>query len=110
MLEAKEALQKVKSGSFSLIDHKNYIQVLVASYYTDSKGYTPFYISDKGITVIAVFGWGVRQVFSNAINICNVCKGNIKYLVSKRIICNDVNFHIVQYCVLTYTVQLCILT
>ncbi|XP_069191072.1 probable glutamate receptor [Procambarus clarkii] len=61
MLEAKEALQKVKSGSFSLIDHKNYIQVLVASYYTDSKGYTPFYISDKGITVIAVFGWGVRR-------------------------------------------------
>nr|XP_053641765.1 glutamate receptor ionotropic, delta-1-like [Cherax quadricarinatus] len=62
MLEAKEALKKVKTGGYSLIDHRNYIQVVVASWYTDTNGNTPFYISNKGISVIAAFGWAIRKV------------------------------------------------
>lgn len=60
MIVADKALKKVKAGRFSLIDHKNYITVVVASHYTDSSGETPFYISNHGITVIAAFGWGFR--------------------------------------------------
>ncbi|KAG7162414.1 Glutamate receptor ionotropic, delta-1-like 17 [Homarus americanus] len=60
VMEADEALQKVMAGGFSLIDFKNYISVIVASRYTDSLGNTPFYISNKEISVLAAFGWGVR--------------------------------------------------
>ncbi|XP_042233432.1 probable glutamate receptor isoform X2 [Homarus americanus] len=61
VLVADEALKKVLDGGFSLIDHKNYIEVVVASWYTDTHGDTSFYISNKGISVIAAFGWGFRQ-------------------------------------------------
>nr|XP_053641783.1 glutamate receptor ionotropic, delta-1-like [Cherax quadricarinatus] len=62
VLVVDEALKKVLAGRFSLIDFKNYINVVVASRYTDAFGVTPFYISNKGISVIAVFGWGLRKV------------------------------------------------
>lgn len=60
MLVADEALKKVLAGKFSLIDHMNYISVYVASWYTDANGDTPFYVSKKGISILAAFGWGFR--------------------------------------------------
>lgn len=64
MLAADEALQRVLEGGFSLIDLKDYISVIVAARYTDSFGNTPFYISKWGLSVLATYGWGVRQVCS----------------------------------------------
>nr|XP_045600073.1 probable glutamate receptor [Procambarus clarkii] len=61
VMVADDALRRVLAGRFSLIDFKNYISVIVASRYTDSFGNTPFYISNQGISVIAAFGWGLRQ-------------------------------------------------
>ncbi|XP_071525486.1 glutamate receptor ionotropic, delta-1-like [Panulirus ornatus] len=61
VLIADQALKKVSEGRFSLIDHMNYISVYVASWYTDASGNTPFYVSNKGISVLAAFGWGLRK-------------------------------------------------
>ncbi|KAK3893068.1 hypothetical protein Pcinc_003113 [Petrolisthes cinctipes] len=61
VMAADDALNRVLRGRFSLIDFENYITVIVASRYTDSRGNTPFYISNNGISVMATFGWGIRQ-------------------------------------------------
>ncbi|KAK8373060.1 hypothetical protein O3P69_011025 [Scylla paramamosain] len=60
VMVADKALQEVRKGGFTLIDHKNYIKVVVATRYTDSRGQTQFYISNKGISILATFGWGLR--------------------------------------------------
>lgn len=59
-LWADAALQKVMDGGFTLIDFERYVRIIVASRYMDSLGRTPFYISKKGISIMAIFGWGVR--------------------------------------------------
>ncbi|XP_063876909.1 probable glutamate receptor [Scylla paramamosain] len=61
VMVADKALQEVRKGGFTLIDHKNYIKVVVATRYTDSRGQTQFYISNKGISILATFGWGLRK-------------------------------------------------
>ncbi|XP_071526989.1 glutamate receptor ionotropic, delta-1-like [Panulirus ornatus] len=61
VLPFKEALQQVLSGGFSFISVKNYVTVIVTSSYTDTKGETPFYISNKGFYILACFGWGLRK-------------------------------------------------
>ncbi|XP_071544966.1 glutamate receptor ionotropic, delta-2-like [Panulirus ornatus] len=61
VLRADEALKKVLEGSYSLIDLENYISIIIDSRWADSFGNTPFYISKKGITMIASFGWSVRK-------------------------------------------------
>ncbi|XP_071524235.1 glutamate receptor ionotropic, delta-1-like [Panulirus ornatus] len=61
VVEAKEALQKVLAGGYSLIDFENYVTIIVASGYTDSQGNNPFFISKKGISIMAAFGWGFRK-------------------------------------------------
>ncbi|XP_042233809.1 glutamate receptor ionotropic, kainate 4-like [Homarus americanus] len=61
ILDSEKALQKVLDGGYSLIVFKNYISVIVASRYTDARGQTPFFISNKGISVLANLGWGFRK-------------------------------------------------
>ncbi|XP_071544964.1 glutamate receptor ionotropic, delta-1-like isoform X2 [Panulirus ornatus] len=61
VLLVKEALQKVLEGGFSFISVKNYVRVIVDSWYTDAYGETPFYISHHGIHTLACFGWGFRR-------------------------------------------------
>nr|XP_045600072.1 uncharacterized protein LOC123759257 [Procambarus clarkii] len=59
--EADRALQKVLGGRYTLIDFENYVSIMVASRYTDHHGNTPFFISKKGFSVMAAFGWGFRK-------------------------------------------------
>ncbi|XP_069190837.1 glutamate receptor ionotropic, delta-1-like [Procambarus clarkii] len=61
VLPAEEALHKVLAGRFTLISFYNYIAILIASRYTDDQGNTPFYISKKGFSIFAFFGWGFRK-------------------------------------------------
>lgn len=62
VLGAEEALQKVLAGGYSLLDWENYLTIVIASQYTDSYGNTPFYMSKKGVSIMAAFGWGFRRV------------------------------------------------
>ncbi|KAG7162343.1 SCAN domain-containing protein 3-like 8, partial [Homarus americanus] len=55
-------LQKVKEGSYSFFSAKYHITVIIDSKYTNSYGQTPFYISKRGIKVLAAFGWSFRHV------------------------------------------------
>ncbi|KAG7160232.1 Glutamate receptor ionotropic, delta-1-like 37, partial [Homarus americanus] len=61
MLVADEALERVLEGGFTLVDFENYVNIIVASRYTDARGYNPFYVSKKGVSVMAAFGWGMRR-------------------------------------------------
>ncbi|XP_069190877.1 glutamate receptor ionotropic, delta-1-like [Procambarus clarkii] len=61
VLDSDKALEKVLAGHYSLIVFKIYISVIVASRYTDARGHTPFYISNKGISVLANLGWCFRK-------------------------------------------------
>nr|XP_053632776.1 glutamate receptor ionotropic, delta-1-like [Cherax quadricarinatus] len=61
VLTLKEALKKVLAGRYSIIAVKNYITVIVMSWYTDAGGQTPVYISNKGVNIIACFGWAYRK-------------------------------------------------
>ncbi|KAG7162407.1 Glutamate receptor ionotropic, kainate 2-like 1, partial [Homarus americanus] len=61
ILPAAEGLQKVRAGGYSFLSINYYITVVVASQYTDSYGQTPFYISKKGIELLAAFGWAFRH-------------------------------------------------
>ncbi|XP_042233722.1 uncharacterized protein LOC121873909 [Homarus americanus] len=54
-------LQKVKEGSYSFFSAKYHITVIIDSKYTNSYGQTPFYISKRGIKVLAAFGWSFRK-------------------------------------------------
>ncbi|XP_042233808.1 ionotropic receptor 93a-like [Homarus americanus] len=58
VMVAEEALQKVLAGGFSLIDFQNYINIIIASRYTDNN---PFYVSNNGIYVLGAFGWSFRK-------------------------------------------------
>lgn len=60
IMEADETLAKVREGSFALIDQEIYITIYIASRHADSRGRSPFLISNKGISTMAVFGWGAR--------------------------------------------------
>ncbi|XP_069951694.1 glutamate receptor ionotropic, delta-1-like isoform X2 [Cherax quadricarinatus] len=57
----REALKKTLQGHYSLITGTNNIMITIASYYTDSHGNTPFFISKKGVTPMAAYGWGFRK-------------------------------------------------
>nr|XP_053641768.1 glutamate receptor ionotropic, delta-2-like [Cherax quadricarinatus] len=58
---ADSALQKVLAGSYTLIDFENYVTIIVASRYTDTRGNTPFFVSKKTFSIMAAFGWGFRK-------------------------------------------------
>ncbi|XP_071524248.1 glutamate receptor ionotropic, kainate 2-like [Panulirus ornatus] len=62
VLDGRDALYKVLAGGYSFISFKNYISVIVASQHSDERGYIPFHISNKGIHILAAFGWGFRWV------------------------------------------------
>ncbi|KAK4327295.1 hypothetical protein Pmani_002236 [Petrolisthes manimaculis] len=97
LMVAADALQKVREGGHTLIDHKNYIRVLVTSRYSNSKGETPFYLSHHGISILATFGWGISAVDFNKNcireNLCPKSKKNrrtdnntrTKNLIKKRL-------------------------
>ncbi|KAG7162358.1 Glutamate receptor-like 29, partial [Homarus americanus] len=61
VLEVDEALEKVLEGGFTLVDFDNYVNIIVASRYTDARGYNPFYVSKKGVSIVAAFGWSFRR-------------------------------------------------
>ncbi|XP_069951698.1 glutamate receptor ionotropic, delta-1-like isoform X2 [Cherax quadricarinatus] len=57
----REALKKILQGHYSLVTGENNLFITIASYYTDSHGNTPFFISKKGVTTMAAYGWGFRK-------------------------------------------------
>nr|XP_053641767.1 uncharacterized protein LOC128695285 [Cherax quadricarinatus] len=57
----EEALQKVLEGHYTLIVWENNLIITIASHYTDSHGNTPYFISKKGVSIMAAFGWGFRK-------------------------------------------------
>ncbi|XP_042233443.1 probable glutamate receptor [Homarus americanus] len=61
VLGADEALHKVLKGGFSLVDFENYINIIVASRYADQHGNNPFYVSKRGVSILATFGWSLRK-------------------------------------------------
>ncbi|XP_066985095.1 glutamate receptor ionotropic, delta-1-like isoform X2 [Macrobrachium rosenbergii] len=60
-LSEEEALQKVLKGGFSYMHWYNHISSVIQSYYTDRLGNSPFYIGQKGTTMLTDFGWGFRR-------------------------------------------------
>ncbi|XP_045105211.1 uncharacterized protein LOC123500589 [Portunus trituberculatus] len=61
ILSSEAALEKIVQGGYTLICFNDYISVIVASYYTDDQGRTPYYISRKGFSVFANLGWAFRK-------------------------------------------------
>ncbi|XP_069951438.1 glutamate receptor ionotropic, delta-1-like [Cherax quadricarinatus] len=61
VISREEALKKVLKGHFSLIVWENNLFITIASYYTDSHGNTRYYVSKKGVSIMAAFGWGFRK-------------------------------------------------
>lgn len=61
VLDTEKALKKVLVGHYSLIVFRSYVSVIVASRFTDARGHTPFFISNKGIYVLANLGWCFRK-------------------------------------------------
>lgn len=55
-LSLDEALLKIMEGRYSLIAYKYYITMSTVDEYGNSN----FYISKKGIHIMAFFGWGFR--------------------------------------------------
>ncbi|XP_063884806.1 probable glutamate receptor [Scylla paramamosain] len=62
LLDLETVMSKVLGGGFSLIIFKKFIQILIASKYTDGYGQTPFYMSREEFNVLACLGWGMRRV------------------------------------------------
>ncbi|XP_045123990.1 glutamate [NMDA] receptor subunit 1-like [Portunus trituberculatus] len=60
LLDLEAVMNKILDGRFSLIIFKKFIQILIASKYTDSYGQTPFYMSREEFNVLACLGWGIR--------------------------------------------------
>ncbi|KAK4321809.1 hypothetical protein Pmani_007436 [Petrolisthes manimaculis] len=60
-LTLEEAVEKIQQGSYSFITFKNQISIKIASFYTDSQGQTPFYISVGGVFTLPDYGWGFRR-------------------------------------------------
>ncbi|KAK4317817.1 hypothetical protein Pmani_011141 [Petrolisthes manimaculis] len=56
-----KALQEVLKGGHSFISWKNYIDVAVASRYSDSLGYTPFYIPSRRYPIFGGYSWCFRK-------------------------------------------------
>nr|XP_045593535.1 uncharacterized protein LOC123755099 [Procambarus clarkii] len=61
MVTREEALKKVLAGHYTLIVWENNLYITIASYYTDAYGHTPYFISRKGVSIMAAFGWGFRK-------------------------------------------------
>ncbi|KAK3889333.1 hypothetical protein Pcinc_006650 [Petrolisthes cinctipes] len=60
-LSLDEAVEKILQGSYSFITFKNQISIKIASFYTDSQGQTPLYISVGGVFTLPDYGWGFRK-------------------------------------------------
>ncbi|KAG7162401.1 putative variant ionotropic glutamate receptor-like 25, partial [Homarus americanus] len=54
-------LEKVLQGGFSFICSQKRFAVYVASWYANSKGETPFYVSNKAFSLMLCFGWSFRK-------------------------------------------------
>ncbi|KAK3872219.1 hypothetical protein Pcinc_022687 [Petrolisthes cinctipes] len=57
----QEGLEKVRGGRYSLMGFEDFLTVIIASYFTDDRGRSPFYKSKKGVTVLNDLGWGLRK-------------------------------------------------
>ncbi|KAK8399060.1 hypothetical protein O3P69_004262 [Scylla paramamosain] len=57
----EDALQKVLKGRHSFITWKNYIDVRIASRYSDARGITPLYVSNKRYPIFGGYSWGFRR-------------------------------------------------
>ncbi|XP_045590487.2 glutamate receptor ionotropic, delta-1-like [Procambarus clarkii] len=61
VMQVDDALRKVLAGGFSFISYKNYVTVIIETRYSDVRGNTPLYISNKAFPILAAFGWGIRK-------------------------------------------------
>ncbi|XP_050718993.1 uncharacterized protein LOC126999901 isoform X2 [Eriocheir sinensis] len=57
----EESLRKVLKGRHSFITWKNYIDVKIASQFTDARGITPLYISTRRYPIFGGYSWGFRK-------------------------------------------------
>ncbi|KAK3864347.1 hypothetical protein Pcinc_029961 [Petrolisthes cinctipes] len=57
----QDGLEKVKGGRYAFLGFQNILAVLIASYFTDDRGRSPFFLSKKGIPVLNDLGWGLRK-------------------------------------------------
>ncbi|KAK4324221.1 hypothetical protein Pmani_005061 [Petrolisthes manimaculis] len=56
----QEGLEKVRGGRYSLMGFEDFLTVIIASYFTDDRGRSPFYRSKRGVTVLNDLGWALR--------------------------------------------------
>lgn len=61
MLETEEHLQRVLGGRHALLTWLYYIRTIIASRFTDSRGYTPLHTSRTQYYVSTGYGWGFRS-------------------------------------------------
>ncbi|KAK7068604.1 hypothetical protein SK128_005683 [Halocaridina rubra] len=60
-LSIEDGLRRVLEGGYTFIVQKSLINMLVASYYTDEFGRTPYYVGRQGQVITSDFGWGIRK-------------------------------------------------
>ncbi|KAK7068602.1 hypothetical protein SK128_005681 [Halocaridina rubra] len=56
-----DGLQRILQGRYSFLIQTSLITMILASYYTDDSGRTPYYIGKRGQFITSDFGWGVRK-------------------------------------------------
>ncbi|KAG7177772.1 Glutamate receptor ionotropic, delta-1-like 34 [Homarus americanus] len=61
VLDWQEGLLNVQEGGYTFISMVKHLTVIVASHYTDARGQTPFYISQRGVYSLPDYGWGFRK-------------------------------------------------
>ncbi|KAK4294303.1 hypothetical protein Pmani_033066 [Petrolisthes manimaculis] len=57
----QDGMEMVRGGRYAFLGFQNILAVLIASYFTDDRGRSPFFLSKKGIPVLNDLGWGLRK-------------------------------------------------
>lgn len=60
VLETEVHLERVLGGRHALLTWLYYIRTIIASRFTDSRGYTPLHTSRTQYYVSTGYGWGFR--------------------------------------------------
>ncbi|KAK7024320.1 hypothetical protein SK128_020471 [Halocaridina rubra] len=60
-ISVEDGMKRILKGRYSLLLQTSRISMIIASYYTDDFGRTPYYIGKKGQPVTSDFGWGIRK-------------------------------------------------
>ncbi|ROT65658.1 Variant Ionotropic Glutamate Receptor [Penaeus vannamei] len=56
-----ENMKQVLKGGYSFLTNKYYVSAIISTYYTNSLGYTPIYLSSKDYPIYSGFSWGFRK-------------------------------------------------